>query len=91
MYRIFMQFGASGRNIAPVLYRSEVVMAAITRFAARQDGRSPFGPAMISAECGSDNPFFLSGKTVDGDYGAITHFTTPTNTAANCFGRSMCA
>jgi hypothetical protein len=26
-------------------------MAAITRFAARKDARSPFGPAIIRAEC----------------------------------------
>ena len=34
---------------------------------------------------------FAIRTTVDGDYGAFIHFTTPTNTAANCFGRSMCA
>jgi hypothetical protein len=54
MYRIFMQFDALGRNIVPRLYRSEVVMAAITRFAARKAGRSPIGPAIIRAECAYD-------------------------------------
>jgi hypothetical protein len=32
IYRSFMQLGALGRNIVPAVYRSEVVMAAITRF-----------------------------------------------------------
>jgi hypothetical protein len=35
-----MQLDALGRNIVPALYRSEVVMAAITRFAARLSCRS---------------------------------------------------